>query len=547
MHLSPARSFFAAALLTGVLAGDPAAPPAIEQASVVNAASHMPPSLPSGSIARGSRFIIRGLRLSPVVTVAIGGAGQAVNASILSAGPEKIEAQMPENAPLGDVELIVSSDGGRSHPYPLRVIESSFGIFTANGKGWGPLATESSATPITTPQHPAHPGETLSIWGTGLGVSPGAIQVTVGGIPATHASFVRLPAGLDRIDFEIPASSPVGCWVPVQMQVRKLPSNVGTISISADDAPCADRSAWFAHHSAPGAKSGWIVLMRSAVRLELAAGQPVDFTVDAAIATLHQEKNRPLDANAVQAIQLVPPPGTCTAYAAVVDLDSLLLPGLVRQTVAGRNLDLGLKVGQESHAERDLDAGASFTVQGATGSKTVERSIHKPQVYTAVLGGNPPFTRLQSQPLFLSPGRYHLTFPGGSDIPRFDTDVQVDKSIQWTNQRQSSIVDRAQGFTVKWRAPQADSLVPIVAFNLDRSNRAASACICLVEGVRGSFRIPAGMLANIPETPGASELSLGFVAVGSAPGHEPQQIRAPSLDSAYAVFASMTGRTVRFR
>ena len=66
-----------------------AQPPAILQEGVFNAASHMPPSLPGGGIAPGSRFLIRGLRFAPDSKIELADGSDTL---IRSSAAEEIEA-----------------------------------------------------------------------------------------------------------------------------------------------------------------------------------------------------------------------------------------------------------------------------------------------------------------------------------------------------------------------------------------------------------------------------------------------------------------------
>src|SRR4029077_16498081 len=80
----------------------------------------------------------------------------------------------------------------------------------------------------------AQPGQTLELFGTGLGgisgpdnVPPGAVQVgsnvvvTVGGkvIPTLYAGRAPQFPGEDQINFTLPSDVPTGCYVPASVTV----------------------------------------------------------------------------------------------------------------------------------------------------------------------------------------------------------------------------------------------------------------------------------------------------------------------------------------
>ncbi len=301
-------------------------------------------------------------------------------------------------------------------------------------------------------------------------VSPGDVRVTAGGVPAIGVTGVHGQDGLDRIEFRLGPETPAGCSVPVQAEAAGIPTNVVTIAVAREGEKCSDAEPWFTK-SHPGGRSAWVVLMRSKVRLELMPGKRVDFAIDSAMGSFHRE---PIPGEQpTTAFELIPPVGTCTTYSARLDMEALILPSLVRQSVSGRDLNLGQRVEAEAHSRQSLDAGASFTVTGPKGTQRVERSVRPPHVYTAVLGGNPPFTRVEPKPLFLAPGTYEVALAGGADLATAQTAIDVQRSIDWSNEKETTALVRSRGLTVRWRAADKDSFVPIAAINVDRTDSVA--------------------------------------------------------------------------
>src|SRR5260370_34315675 len=166
-----------------------APPPAVGQDGVVNSASQMPPEFGGGAIARGSLIRIRGWRLGPEaavralkfplaitlagISVEIRQGGALVNAFPVSVAAGEIEAILPSDTPLGNAELMVRQQDNLSPPFPVGIVESSFGAFSRNGLGWGPGEVSNGPpgenAPANSPDHPAQPGETITLAGTGLG------------------------------------------------------------------------------------------------------------------------------------------------------------------------------------------------------------------------------------------------------------------------------------------------------------------------------------------------------------------------------------------
>src|ERR1700722_18131127 len=84
------------------------APPWIRQGSVVNAASHLPASVPGGALAPGALLAIDGLRFAPsAVTVEIESGNKIYPATIVSATAEHIVARMPDQRQSGAGRIFV--------------------------------------------------------------------------------------------------------------------------------------------------------------------------------------------------------------------------------------------------------------------------------------------------------------------------------------------------------------------------------------------------------------------------------------------------------
>src|ERR1700678_619992 len=93
--------------------------------------------------------------------------------------------------------------------------------------------------------NPAHPGQTLILWGSGLGAVTGdeteppvqidlgtGVQVSVEGQPATVLYGGRGSSpGLDQINFVVPAGVS-GCRTSVAVTVKGVVGNITTIAIA---------------------------------------------------------------------------------------------------------------------------------------------------------------------------------------------------------------------------------------------------------------------------------------------------------------------------
>src|ERR1700730_5926030 len=97
----------------------------------------------------------------------------AVNAVLLYVSARQIGAILPSQTPLGNAMMTVSYNGQSSAPEPIIVARRKFGIFTLSQSGNGPAIVQnfnsSEDQPLNTLLRPAHPGQTVTLWGTGLG------------------------------------------------------------------------------------------------------------------------------------------------------------------------------------------------------------------------------------------------------------------------------------------------------------------------------------------------------------------------------------------
>ena len=199
-------------------AADAPAPPAIAPGGIVNAASRLPATLRGGAIARGAQFIIPGVRLGPDiavhgseshpparladVSVRIAQRDAVADAGLLLVSATRIDAWMPDGAPLGDVQLTVTYQGRTSEPYELTLVPSSAGFFSGE--------TAPEALPAARPKPEAAPGDSVTLWGTGFGET--APDLFVGGKPAgpirAAAAACCIPSGVNS-GSSIPGSTRV--------------------------------------------------------------------------------------------------------------------------------------------------------------------------------------------------------------------------------------------------------------------------------------------------------------------------------------------------
>ncbi len=264
----PARRLLRASVYVMAMAFTASAQPTLSGA--VNAASYMPPGMPSSAIAQGSVFSVFGGNLGPAsytvassfplptnlagTTLSVTVKGVTKPTILLSAGPNQINAILPSDVPMGTGTLTAAVNGQTSTALQIQVTAAAFGIFTFASSGIGQaVVTDPSYVPNSV-IHPFHPVDVAILWGTGLGpISgsdaglpptgnlPGDIQVIVGNSQAkvTYHGRSGCCAGVDQIVFTVPPGVD-GCAVPVSVQANGQTSNFPTIAVSSGGGTCSD-------------------------------------------------------------------------------------------------------------------------------------------------------------------------------------------------------------------------------------------------------------------------------------------------------------------
>ncbi len=155
------------------------------------------------------------------------------------AGPTQINAILPEDAS-GLLTLTVKSAAGASSLNI--VIEPAVpAIFTQTGTGSGPAsALNALSGMVITTANKARPGDAISLYMTGLGATEtrdglqwAKLQpkIFVGNLEAQVLYAGRAPgfAGLDQINFIVPANAPSGDTTPLRVESNGRVSNAVTL------------------------------------------------------------------------------------------------------------------------------------------------------------------------------------------------------------------------------------------------------------------------------------------------------------------------------
>jgi uncharacterized protein (TIGR03437 family) len=474
-----------------VLAARGSAQPQIAANGVLNAASNALVGWPNSSIAQGSIFSIYGSNLGPSsspalayplkttlggVSVQISSGGSTFNAIPIFVGPTQINAILPGSTPAGTATLTVDYTGQTSNLVSFQVIASSFGIFGANSTGTGVGIITGTNYQLYSLKSPANPGNVATIWGTGIGASPGddgtappkqvdmpnlSLSVYVG----TQAAAVLYRGrggftGEDQINFVVPAGI-TGCYVPVAVEIGNIVSNFVTMPIAPAGQSCPDPVPPIPPlgPNSPGnmTPTGNITLIRTTTIGTTAS------TTDYGMAFFGDPQ--------INAFPYVPPVfanpyslpvGTC--------IGSVTFPPLI--DVLASPLDPG-----------------SITINGPNGSQQLSADG-----FAAQLGGG---TGADAQPLYLSAGTYTASGTGGTNnipvanVGPFSQNFTIPQPLTWTNEGDISLVDRSKGLDVTWTGGDPEGTVQITGY---------IGFICNAKTSDQHFTIPAFVLRSYPSS-----------------------------------------------
>jgi uncharacterized protein (TIGR03437 family) len=546
---------------------------------VLNASSYLP------DIARGSWFVIFGSNMGPAsiaiapgapfpetltgtqVTFTPAAGGPAIQARIWYTVATQVAGLLPSSALAGDYDVRVIYNGQPSAPRRVRVVDRNFGFATVAQNGAGPAqATNASLndgislvrfTSGTISfggrnwQHrPAYTGETLVLWGTGLG--PDAQSDVNGGTSGdqTAAANVRVivgtteivPAyagrssgspGLDQINFTLPANIPPGCTVNLQVRAGGRLSNLGSIAIAnRGETRCAHPTlseTQLRTLDLGGTISvGALALSKVTSKTAVPGFGTIDSTAEAAVGAFSRFNiSQIADANFSLVQQ-----GACTIYRRIGDA-STVVSGSIPQA---------------------LNAGSQLTLNGPNASN---RAIPREAgAYSAVLYNSGFMGAGVMGAPTLVPGAYTIAGPGGPDVGPFTATVNFPGAFTWTNENQiPANIPRNQNLTIQWSGG-GDGVVMVSGFSGSRIGGTQDNPIfdlagftCVAPASAGTLTVPSGVLQQLPRVSGdllTGEMGMLSVLASSDPSRNQGVFNAAGLDFGFFSYSIGTSKSVGF-
>jgi uncharacterized protein (TIGR03437 family) len=526
-------------ITTGGGGTPPAAGPTIT--AVQDAASNTP------GIAQGSIFIVKGTTLSasgytpfspPRPTTSGGvkvtftpvGGGTGTDAFLVylynQSGVNQIACILPSTVAAGSYNVTVTNGTAVSAPFAAQVVANKIGLFTQDSSGTGLTSlqnyisasvvdlnrlTTGSVSGITI--SPAHPGQPVIAYGTGLGgyaagdnsTSPVfdfrsslTIQAVVGGvsIPVDYAGRAGYP-GEDQINFTLPASIPTGCAVSLQISVNGKLSPATTISI------------------APAGASACVIPGYTTSQLQsLDQGGTITaggFSISQFGITIPQVGSVKSDSIAGGFTQLT---GFQLGAAAQVNA-SVIQSGscqVIQSTTTGSTSAGG--------GLTYLDAG-TVSITGPSGSNLTNQALTKTNnsyAYSSIEGLSSPIPVPGQANFSLPAGNYSLSGAGGPDVGSFSASLTLASPLTVTGGLPSS-APRSSPLTINWTGGNASDSVEIIGSSSSTSGSGSTATtttvsfICLTTAGQKTFTVPASILGQLlvstTSSPGTLEVLSG--------------------------------------
>ncbi|HYO82905.1 MAG TPA: hypothetical protein VES20_15975 [Bryobacteraceae bacterium] len=532
--------------------------------AVMNNASYTRAGLPNAGIAQGSMVAIFGTGLAsgnmtatsfPLQTnmggtsVRVTVGGTSVDALMVYTTPNQIGAIIPSNTPVGQASAIITLNGQASRPVNFEVVPSSFGIFTVNQRGSGPGIVQNVISeadrPINALTAPARPGQTMVLWGTGLGPTtqneaagavpgdlPVSLEVWVGGRRATVTYKGRSGccAGIDQIAFTVPEGVE-GCYVPVIVKTGNVVSNFATMSVARSGNACSDPNGYGTAELETAmrngnARIGSINLSRTTSNLS-AGGMSVSSRTDSGFGSFDRFTFQQLTGSqGASAQSFMVSLGACS----VMTFEMRDVPGDVNPVVA-----------------TPLDAGPAISVNGPKGQKQLTKQDDH---YYAQLGGGTSIPGMPNipgmpaaEPDYLDAGNYTISAPGGSgpnSIGNFSVQFTMPQFVTWTNESSISNVNRASDLRITWTGGAPDSFVQMSGMSINRN--VAAMFICTERASAQQFTIPSYVLAVLPAS--SRDMPGNLTVSGTT---APVRFTARDLDAGYVTASSASTKTVTYQ
>ncbi|MBI1786630.1 MAG: hypothetical protein HYR60_03635 [Acidobacteria bacterium] len=517
------------------------AQPAVNSGGVRNAASARY-GLPNPGVAPRAWFVIQGQNLGPADPVrsdtptnSIGGTsvqifsgGQQWDLPLLVVSAGEILGELPADVPVGEASLtIMAASGTTTDAAKVNVVASSFGVFTANLSNEGAAVLEQlrlgSTFNLSELQNPAKAGDEINLWGTGLGSSDAAVEVSLDDKSAEIVAKSAGENGIDLIRIRVPAAV-TGCGLPVAVKSGEIRNLVGLLSVAAEGGVCLDRNGFSAEDFEKARTSGGL---KAAYLFLLRFGVPGAGSFDIGFANFSRviyDLMRTFRSNWAQTV-----PGAC--YAATYDSKG----GFSTQGQPGADFfDDFYPFG-----ETPLEAGPVIDVRGPGGPQQMQR-VDK--------GSYSGFFLNLMNPLvsYFSPGDYTLSGSGG-EVGSFSGNVRIGPPVTWQDVPPMQDVPRNKDLKLTWTGGNPGDRVWVVGYSVETNGTdfaRVGVVSCYELAKKGTMTIPASALGFLPVS---SQLGGGALLLYSMAAPQRFQPSGGGLDAGYLLSLSYSVAVANFQ
>lgn len=546
---------------------------------VVNNYSGVAPGLPNYGIAQGSIFLLVGANLVPSASQNTGVQnpplkttlnGVTVNATVSGTTTHcilyyvttgQIAGILPSATPVGTGTITVTTAAGTSAPAPIVVVQSAFGILTANqsGTGLGQIQDASNSYALLSYTGAAKPGDYIVLWGSGLGPVTGdetvaqsqtdfgsqfPIEVDVGGVSAQVYYHGRSAyPGLDEVIVIMPPGLS-GCNVSVVVwhKSNNLVSNVVTMPAGSGGGACSDPAVSGGLSTTAlqkcitsGCSFGGIGIIKTtsivpASTIQTPAG-PISIpgstsTSDGIDAFFYKYTAAQFATGSIYGVSSVSV-GSCTLY-------SFSYSGQTPPSVP------------TGATATPLNAG---TITATTPNTQTTLPYQNGIYFTSGAGGT-----------LIPAGGGNFSFnngSGGPDIGAFSAStgasITLGAPLNWTNP--PTTVTRSSGLTVNWTGGTSGTTVTVFGDSLAFAPNSTTSYVgayfwCTAPVSNGSLSVPATVLLALPASgsitvSGISTPLPGALSISNS--SNPATFTAPNLDYGYISGSYTTSQSVTFK
>lgn len=552
----------------------------------------------TANIAQGSVFVVKGTNLSPsglgtngvlytsyplpqstnnvsikFAPVSGGTATQAYMVYLFNNGTaNQLAGVLPSTVSPGNYNVTVTNGTSTSSSFAVQVVASKPGIVTQDSSGSG-LAVVTNYVSASEPDDvnrfttgavngsyisPAHPGQVITIWLTGMGPVPfadntapdggqgynfltngGSVTVYVNGQAITGSAIGyagRAPccAGEDQIDVTLPSNVITSCTSSLQVSVNGNLSPAVFISIAPTGAS-ACVSPVYTTAQLQAFDNGTLVYsgsfgLTSLNATEASLGNIIEYSASGSFSSTTGFELPYTGASPTSITS-----GTCIV---IPVLPNLLGTGSV--TTTSTNLDAG-QITLTGPSASNLSA-TPFTET----SNTYDLSIGEQ--------GLPSEVASQYGNGSIVPGTYTLKASGGHDVGAFSATVTLGPTFTLTGGLPTTI-NRSAGLTLNWTGGNSTDAVVIfgeaAVGSVANSDQTGGIFECFTTAGKGTFTVPASILTQLPAVTSAQisgETATGSIAVVTSvqPSSGDGYFNAPLTSGGTITNATFLGSTELF-